>query len=153
MIEPARSRAVFDTNVIVAAIKARNPASPTAELIRRWLAGEFYLLYSTALLEEYAEKLTARKADPGKTAEFLAELIRRGMPVVVPPSEVKAVILADPDDDHVIACAVVGGATHIVTYDPHFAVLGESYQGIAILDGLHFLYALRGDVPPNQTPY
>jgi predicted nucleic acid-binding protein len=67
MIEPARSRAVFDINVIIAAIKARNPASPTAELIRRWLAGEFYLLYSTALLEEYAEKLTARNVPPNQT--------------------------------------------------------------------------------------
>ncbi|HBY92697.1 MAG: PIN domain-containing protein [Ardenticatenaceae bacterium] len=151
MIKPARLRAVFDTNVIIAAIKARNPASPTAELIRCWLAGEFDLLYSAALLEEYAEKLVARKADPGKTAEFLAELIRRSVPVVVPLSEVKAVILADPDDDHVIACAVVGGATHIVTYDPHFAALGDSYPGIVILDGLHFLYAVRGDIPPTQT--
>ncbi|RLC90031.1 MAG: toxin-antitoxin system toxin component, PIN family protein, partial [Chloroflexi bacterium] len=53
----------------------------------------------------------------------------------------------DPDDDVVIACAIAGGATHLVTYDIHLRSLGEEYQGVHILDGLHFLYALRGDVP------
>ncbi len=34
------------------------------------------------------------------------------------------------------------------TYDPHIHALGEVYQGVRILDGLHFLYAVRGDAPP-----
>ncbi|MCX6030334.1 MAG: hypothetical protein NT169_13695 [Chloroflexi bacterium] len=55
---------------------------------------------------------------------------------------------ADPDDDIVLACAIVGRATHLVTYDPHIHALGEAYQGVRILDGLHFLYAVRGDAPP-----
>jgi predicted nucleic acid-binding protein len=56
---------------------------------------------------------------------------------------VAPVILADPDDDLVIACAVVGQATHLVTYDPHFAVLGGKYQGVHIVDALDFLAVLR----------
>ena len=35
----------------------------------------------------------------------------------------------------ILACAFVGRASHIVTYDPHFDVLGGAYQGIPILDG------------------
>jgi len=54
----------------------------------------------------------------------------------------------DPDDDVVVACAVTGGATHLVTYDDHLHALGEEVEGVRILDGLHFLYVLRGDVPP-----
>ena len=42
-----------------------------------------------------------------------------------------------------------GGATHLVTYDPHFEVLGGEYEGIKILDGLHFLYVVRGDIKPG----
>ena len=49
------------------------------------------------------------------------------------------------DDDAILAYALVGDATHIVTYDPHLAVVGGAYQGIALLDGLHFLYVVRGD--------
>ena len=45
----------------------------------------------------------------------------------------------------------VGGATYIVTYDPHFEVLGGEYEGIKVLDGLHFLYVVRGDVKPRST--
>lgn len=71
-----RLRAVLDTNVVLAALKSKNPHSPTAELVQRWEAGEFD------------------------------------------------------------------------TYDPHIHTLGSTYQGIRILDGLHFLYALRGDRPP-----
>ena len=44
----------------------------------------------------------------------------------------------------------ISRATHLVTYDPHFDVLGGVYQGIPILDGLHFLYVVRGDRPPTQ---
>ena len=39
-------RAVLDTNVVVAAIRSRNPNSPTVELLRRWARREFVLLYS-----------------------------------------------------------------------------------------------------------
>ena len=55
----------------------------------------------------------------------------------------RPVISADPDDDLIVACAVVGGATHIVTYDPHFEVLGEEYRGIKVVDGLTFLRRVR----------
>ena len=49
------------------------------------------------------------------------------------------VVTADPDDDKVVECAVVGGATHLVTGDRrHLLPLG-SYQGIAIVSAADFL--------------
>jgi len=65
--------------------------------------------------------------------------------VHVHEEDVQPLILADPDDDHVLACAVVGKADYLVTYDPHFDCLGGEYQGLKILDGLHFLCVVRGD--------
>lgn len=44
---------------------------------------------------------------------------------------------------------LIGGATQLVTYDPHFQVLGDHVGDVQILDGLHFLYAIRGDTPPE----
>jgi hypothetical protein len=40
-------------------------------------------------------------------------------------------------------CAVAGQATHLVTYDPHFAILGGQRLGIQIVDALGFLAVLR----------
>ena len=49
------------------------------------------------------------------------------------------VVSANPDDDKVIECAVVGGATHIITGDSrHLLPLG-SYQGIFIVKAADFL--------------
>jgi predicted nucleic acid-binding protein len=49
------------------------------------------------------------------------------------------VIAADPTDDKFLECAVVGGATHIVTGDKrHLLPLG-SYQGISIVTAADFL--------------
>jgi predicted nucleic acid-binding protein len=39
--------------------------------------------------------------------------------------------------------AVAGGATHIVTYDPHFNALGGEHKGIEVVDGLTFLRRVR----------
>jgi len=58
-----RLRAVLDTNVFVSALLSRNPTSPTQELIRRWLNGEFTLLVCDALIDEVIEKLTEREID------------------------------------------------------------------------------------------
>lgn len=143
-------RAVFDTNVIIAALKSRNPNSPTVELLKRWRNDEFILLYADDLLLEYREKFIARSIDPALHIAFLASLDVLGEQVKITPDQIKPVVPNDPDDDVVIACAIVGRATHLVSYDPHLLNLGETYQGIVILDGLHFLYAVRGDKRPSN---
>lgn len=92
---------------------------------------------------EIAEKFAAKGVAQEATELLLAVLAIRGVRVEAPASTVVAVISADPDDDLVLACAVMGGATHLVTYDPHFDVLDGAYQGIQIVDGLGFLGVLR----------
>jgi predicted nucleic acid-binding protein len=143
-----RLRAVFDTNVIIAALKSKNPRSPTRELLTRWQNREFDLLYAADLRVEYAEKLAAKQVERNKAAEFLDRLAREASLVPLTRDDVVSRVPPDPDDDIVLACAIVGQATHLVTYDPHIHALGEVFQGVRILDGLHFLYTLRGDAPP-----
>jgi putative PIN family toxin of toxin-antitoxin system len=150
MIKSSVFRAVFDTNVVIAALKSRNPNSPTVELLHRWSNGEFTLLYCDSLRAEYQEKFVARNIQLDLRASFLENLLEFGEYVALAPAQVQPLIAEDPDDDIVIACAIVGEATHLVTYDPHLLKLGETYEGITILDGLHFLYAVRGDAPPVE---
>ena len=149
MIDAAPKRAVFDTNVIIAALLSRNPNSPLRELLARWHNGEFELLYCFDLLAEYREKLASKRILPSTTLDFLRELAAAGVAVDLSPGDVAPRVVQDPDDDIVVACALVGGATHLVTYDPHIQSLGSSIGSVQILNGLHFLYAVRGDVPPE----
>lgn len=149
--DSGRLRVVLDTNVVFAGLFSRNPRSPTAEILRRWREGEFDLLYCEDLQAEYRDKL-ATNINSIRRDRFLTRLTRLGIYVPLTPADILPRVPDDPDDDVVIACAIAGGATYLVTYDPHLHALGEEYQGLCILDGLHFLYALRGDVPPEVTP-
>jgi len=145
-------RAVFDTNVIIAALLSRNPRSPLLELLARWRSREFALVFNEDLHAEYREKIIAKRIQTEKARQFMSELLLEGVRVILTPADIVSRVPADPDDDIVVACAVVGQATHLVTYDPHIHALGPTYQNIRILDGLHFLYALRGDLPPSTDP-
>ncbi|MCW5852856.1 MAG: putative toxin-antitoxin system toxin component, PIN family [Anaerolineae bacterium] len=147
MTNQLRLRAVFDTNVIIAALRSSNPTSPTAELLRRWEVGEFDLVYSNELKAEYERKFPDRRVEPGRAETFLRQLERSG--IHVEPMIVEAVVQADEKDNMVVACAISGDATHLVTYDADLHGLGEAYRGIRIVDGLHFLYHVRGDTPPS----
>ncbi len=136
-------RVVLDTNVFVAAFLTKRTDSPTRELLDRWRNKQFDLLYSDDLLLEIVEKLLQKGFRQTLVASFVAECRDGATYVDVGRDEVRSVIAADPDDDLVLACAVVGRATHLVTYDPHFAILGGEYEGVAITDPLTLLRVLR----------
>ena len=139
-----RLRAVFDTNVFVSAYLSRNPTSPTQELIDRWLAGEFTLLVCDAIVGELIEKLTVRGIEREDIEAFVARLESLAEWVAVPSESIVRRVLADADDDVVVACALTGDADFLVTYDPHFGSLGDSYEGVKIAKALPFLWAVRG---------
>jgi len=141
-----RLRAVLDTNVFLSAFLSRNPTSPTKEILQRWQAGEFDLLVSDALVEELAEKLLERRISSDRVTEFLTVLAGLAEWILVPEDAVQPVILEDPDDDSILACAVVGKADYLVTYDAHFEPLRDGYAGVKITKALPFLRALRGDL-------
>jgi putative PIN family toxin of toxin-antitoxin system len=137
--------AVLDANVYVAAYLGRNPRSPNKELFRRWRDSQFVLLVSSAILEEVVEKFGELGIDQQLTLDLVSYILADAEYVPIAEDDVQPVILADPDDDYVLACAVAGKADYLVTYDPHFDCLGGDYKGSKIVDGLHFLYIVRGD--------
>ena len=142
-------RAVFDTNVFVSALLSRNPTSPTQELMDRWHNDEFTMLVCDALIDEVIEKLTERQINQEDILELIALFDHLAEWVDVLPEAVTPVVQADPDDDVILACAVLGEADYLVTYDPHFDPLGGEYKGVKITKALPFLWAVRGDRSPT----
>ena len=57
----------------------------------------------------------------------------RRLALVVAPSRVPRVVPTDPDDDHVLAAALAGGADLIASGDKRDLLPLGSYQGIAIV--------------------
>lgn len=146
MTEPLR--AVLDTNIFVSALLRRNPSSPTRELIQRWRNGEFTLLVCDQLLVEVVEKLLAHDVPQQKIEDLVTATLYLAEQVDVPAGSIAPIIVADPDDDVILACALIGKADYLVSYDPHFDVLGGLYEGVRICKALSFLWAVRGDVAP-----
>jgi len=131
--------AVLDTNVLVSALCL--PGSLPAELLRRWLAWEFILILSESILAELADVLARPKfarryaMTPEKAQAFTGILWE--LATVVPGEMVVEAVPADPRDNHVIACAVEGGANIIVSGDRHLKDMG-AFDAIRILSPAQF---------------
>lgn len=145
-------RAVFDTNVFVSALLARSLTSPSLELLDRCERGEFILLVCEEIIMELSEKLLELGRDEDLVTGFMTRIRQLTERVRVASSAIEPVIPADPDDDVVVACAVIGKADYLVSSDKHFDVLGELYQGIRITRPLPFLWAVRQSQAQGLDP-
>ena len=127
-------RWVLDTNVVASGMLW---GGVPAQLLDAAQHGEVELFSSRALVGELAGILTrakfARAIDA--TGLSISDLIQAylGHVSLVQPDHVPAVVVADPADDHVLACAVAADADAIVSGDRHLHALGGRYQGIAIV--------------------
>ena len=135
------TRAVLDTNVVLAARRSPHATSPNAEIIDRWEAGEFVLLCTPDIILEYAEKLAATGASPDASADFLAAVALACEWVRIDFFHVEH-YPPDGDDVAFLLCALNGEATHLVTYDGHLLALQPHYP-LAICEPLRFLADLR----------
>jgi putative PIN family toxin of toxin-antitoxin system len=126
-------RLVLDTNTVVSALLWQGPPH---QLIFR--SGTLPLLFfsSPVLLDELEEVLGYSKLAKAVATTHLtpAQLRQRYQRIVtvVEPAVVPPTVLADPDDDHVIACAVAAKADMIVSGDSHLLAL-KRHQNIPIL--------------------
>lgn len=79
------------------------------------------------------EKFSVRLAQAGLTPLSIVRELRR-LAYMTSPTNVPRVIVNDPDDDHVLACALAAQADLIVSGDKHLHSLGGHYQGIRIVN-------------------
>ena len=113
-------RLVLDTNVVVAGFLWQGPPN---RLVQQAFDGIIELATSPALLvelegilqrEKFAPRLAMQSFSAAGLVLRYAELAQR-----VHPASISAVVLDDPDDDHVLACALaeVTRADFLVTGD------------------------------------
>lgn len=89
------------------------------------------------ILAELEEKLQLKqKMSVTEAAQDVALILSFSRLVTI--DNTLQVVVNDPDDDMVLECAVVGGASYIVTGDRDLLSLG-SYQDIAIVSAADFL--------------
>ena len=79
------------------------------------------------------EKFATRLEQAGLTPLDLVRDLRR-LAYMSSPTNVPRIIVDDPDDDHVLACALAAQADLIVSGDKHLHSLGGQYQGIRIVN-------------------
>ena len=121
-------RAVVDPNILIAALLTPNGAP--AQIVSRWLDGEFELVVSEMLLAELERALADPKSrapiTSADTDEFVALLLRRAGVATDPsvaPSRSK-----DPGDDYLLALAeseravLVSGDRHVLDLANEFPI-------------------------------
>lgn len=133
-------RALLDANVLIAALLSRD--GPPAQLLARWLDGEFELVVSEKLLPELETTLARpkfRNRLDARTVADTLELLRSGLAELLDdPRTAPAVRSSDPEDDYLIAAAaaahatLVSGDSHLLELAPQIPVMSPR----AFLDSL-----------------
>jgi putative PIN family toxin of toxin-antitoxin system len=136
------TRAIVDTNIVVSAFLWGGTPREILDAARR---NTLTLFTSAALIAELEDvlsrpKFAKRIADVGSYVdEMLGDYLALAQ-LVRPPAHPPAVV-RDPDDDHVIACALEAEAEVIVSNDDDLLTLGR-YRNIAILSVAQMLRRL-----------
>lgn len=128
-------RIVLDTNTLISGVISPNGAP--RQLLNAAKAQIFELCSSPVLMAELLdvlsrEKFASRLTQAGLTPIDIVRELRR-LAYMSAPINVPRVIANDPDDDHVLACAVAAQANLIVSGDKHLHSLGGQHQGIRIV--------------------
>ena len=117
-------RAVLDPNILIASLLS--PSGAPAQIVSRWLAGEFELVVSEALLAELERALAypklRRRISASQASEFV-ELLRHGAILAADPPDA-ARRSADAGDDYLLALAE-GERAILVSGDQHLLTLAD----------------------------
>lgn len=125
----------MDTNVFVSGVFF---SGPPYEILKAWQEGEFELVVSQEILDEYRRvgKILGEerpKIDLNPILNFVIEHAK-----VYKPAELKEPICEDPDDDKFFACALASGSKVIVSGDKHLLKV-SGYERIEVLKPREFV--------------
>jgi len=122
----AALRIVVDTNVLISGTIAESGFP--ARIVDAAIAGRIRFVVSAILVDEYLEVIERpRIARKYPQIRERADKIRRYLhldTVFVAGIPTAPIVLDDPDDDFVLACAEEGHARYVVSGDQHLLKLG-----------------------------
>jgi putative PIN family toxin of toxin-antitoxin system len=149
---------VFDTNVLIP-LSLKSGHSASARLLSRLRAAGHHVVISPQIHAELAEKMRTKKPlrvwlelSDTEIDQFIADV-----PAILGTEPLKGTlhlsgaVPADPKDDMVMAVAIEGHASYIVSEDPHLLNLKE-YDGITIMSRADFMAELDRLGVPQLTP-
>jgi putative PIN family toxin of toxin-antitoxin system len=128
-------KVVIDTNVFVSGIFF---TGAPYQVLRAWQSGEFELVVSQEILEEYKRVGEALGEDRPAIEwrpiyDFVVRYAR-----VYKPVKLREPVCEDPDDDKFFACALASGSEVIISGDKHL-LKASGYQGIQVLKPREFV--------------
>jgi len=122
-------RAVFDTNVLVAAFATEGLCGT---LLRRARKGELQLLLSPGILQEFQRVLRGKFAAAPEEIRKAVALVKEAAELVTPGPAPPPRVCRDRSDDAILACAVAARAEFLVTGDDDLLEL-HTFRGIRIV--------------------
>lgn len=135
-------RVVADTNIVVSGLLWRGNPRRVLDAARD---GIIELFTSSALLEELEDVLSrekfAMRLEEANVSTHELVLGYTALASVIEAQEIEPVILADPDDDAVLACAVAAQCEVATSGDSRLLDL-KTYHGIRILTATELLAEL-----------
>ena len=127
-------KAVFDTNVLVAAFVSEGVCS---KLLIRARKRQFHLFVSPFILQEFERVLVRKLAVSKGEARDAVRLVSEAAEAIVLPPKLDAPICRDPMDDNVLACSLAAGTDYLVTGDADLLDLG-SFRNTLIISPRDF---------------
>ena len=143
-------RVVADTNTVVSGLLWHGNPRQVLEAAR---GGTLQLYTTAALLAEIEEVLQrakfAQRLSLAGVASHTLVMGYAALAWLIEPAVIEPVIVADPDDDVVLACAVAARAEAIVSGDNHLLDL-KQYEGITIFTAAQLLARIE-KAPSGDT--
>lgn len=137
-------RVVLDTNVFISG--ATVSVGTPSQIINHWRNQDFVMVVSPQLIAEYEEVLSRPGVmkftglTPQENIQYIQEVADRAY--ITSGTLTLNVLINDPDDNMVLACAEEGMATHLVTGNSKDFPFSE-YMNIQILTPREFLNLLE----------
>lgn len=128
-------RVVADANVFVSATLGRSPESPSVRIVNVVLDGRIELVMSPSRLAEVADVRSRPRIRKRLSAEdaqlFLADVAAQ---VVMLADRLDLPSVSrDPDDDYLVALAVMAGAEVLVSRDEDLPAVEPARAGVEVV--------------------
>lgn len=130
---------VYDTNILISGMVWGEVPYDCIELA---MTDRAKGITCAEIIDEFDEKLTTKLEYPQfRTSRLVTRLL--GFLRMVKITNQLESVTADPDDNKIIECALVGSATHVVTGDKRHLLPLQNYQDIHIVTAADFLERFR----------